>query len=271
MIASSQHHLAEHAPPNEAGALGALADGASALSLLVDVAQALGELAAELLWPTRCAVCDAPDELICESCMKDLPYIDLCQACLRCGAPYGLVQCSECNPIMLEGIGTEALPYQAAASALMLDRRSGAIVSTYKDAGERRLAREMAVIMQRYIAPAWLEGDLALSYIPASRKAISKRGFDHAELLARELALISNLPCEKLLARPRTKDQRKLSRRDRAANMRRAFEAVQLEQVPQRVLLVDDVYTTGASLCAASEALANAGVGEIYCLTFARA
>lgn len=241
--------------------------GAHALRAL----RAAGSLAAEILWPTRCAICDAPDSVLCDQCLAGLPYIDACRACPRCGAPYGSIQCSDCNPIMLEGLGLPELPYTAAASALLLDDRSHRVVSTYKDAGEQRLAASMALVMQRYIHPAWLREPLALTFVPSTKAAVRRRGFDHIELLAGELAKSTDLPCANLFERPSSHDQRKLSRKGRAANMHKALSIKEGAKVPPRVLVIDDVHTTGATLCAAATALREAHADEIYCLTFARA
>lgn len=236
-----------------------------------DAAKLLLTIFEEALWPTRCAICDKPDHLLCPSCQAKLSYIDSCRACKRCGAPFGAVQCSECNPVMLEGLGLESLPYTVAASAVMLDERARRIVSVYKDRGERRLARVMAKIMCNYADPAWLREPLVLSYLPASPTALNRRGFDHAELIALEISRILDIPCANLLERPRTRDQRSLTRKDRAQNMEKALKVHPRAKTPQRVLLIDDVYTTGSSLYAASRSLSLAGTEEIFCLTFARA
>lgn len=172
---------------------------------------------------------------------------------------------------MLEGLGMRELPYTAAASALLLDAQSRRIVSTYKDAGEQRLANSMALIMQRYIHPAWVREPLTLTFIPSTKAAVRRRGFDHIELIARQLASLTNLTCTSLFERPISLDQRKLSRKGRASNMHKALSLKDTAKVPPRVLVIDDVYTTGSTMFAASEALREANASEIYCLTFARA
>ncbi|MBO7702488.1 MAG: ComF family protein, partial [Eggerthellaceae bacterium] len=96
------------------------------------------------------------------------------------------------------------------------------------------------------------------------------RGFDHAELLARRVADALAVECRESLARPKTRDQRGLSARQRIANLANRFEPLGPAAAGSRILLVDDVYTTGATLCAATDALLSAGVGEVRCLTFAR-
>ena len=112
----------------------------------------------ETLWPTRCAVCDAPGEVLCGPCRQNLPYIDWWRACPRCGAPFGRVQCSECNAVMLQASGREAPPFAGAASAVAYQEGARRVVGAYKDQGERRLAETMATLMAPFVAPAWREG-----------------------------------------------------------------------------------------------------------------
>ena len=245
-----------------------------------DLGRAIRDAFLETLWPTRCAVCDRPGSLLCDRCRAGLPYIDRWRACTHCGAALGIIQCTECNPVILAHLERSELPFAACASVVLLDERTRRIVTLHKDAGERRLAETMARLMARIVDPAWLPHVEAVSWIPASAAALRRRGFDHAEAIARSLAAHCALPARALLERPsiRTRDQRALSRSERFENMRGRFCALGCSADPSRgsaalsgVILIDDVYTTGATLCAASDALRDAGVREVFCLTFARA
>lgn len=229
------------------------------------------EAVAETLWPTRCVLCDAPGATLCPSCAQTLPYIDALTACSRCGAPHGAVQCTECTPVMLEGAGYEAFPLDAAVSAVLLTARTRRLVTTFKDQGERRLARDMAAIVARYLPPQWLAEGCAISYVPATAAARRRRGFDHAELLARELSWHVSCEFAPLLRPPHHRDQRKLSRHERALNAARSMEVLPGASVPPRLVVVDDVCTTGATLYAAATALRAAGAATVFGATFARA
>lgn len=230
---------------------------------------ALGDIALETMWPTRCAVCDAQGVLLCERCLRALPFIDTCRACPRCGAAGGIVQCTECNGFSLAGFDGE-LPLTAAASALVCTEETKRIVTTYKDRGERRLAEPMAQIMALYLPPAWLKRSPAVTFIPASRKALARRGFDHNETLAATLARMLDLPLAAPLERPHARDQRELGKRDRLSNMRIAFTLRAEADLPRSVVLVDDIITTGATLYSAAGVLREGGVEEVYGLSFAR-
>ena len=225
------------------------------------------EIAAETLWPTRCALCDMPGAVLCARCAANLAYVDWWRACRRCGAPFGLVQCDACNPVTLGRIGREGWPFAGCASAVSFDDAAGRLVRTFKDQGEQRLAANMAAAMTRTLPPGWRFD--AVTFVPATLPAFRHRGFDHAELVAREVACRLQMPCMPSLERPRTRDQRALSAKQRIANLSGRFRALPGIAF-QRPLLVDDVYTTGATLCAATDALIAAGCEEVFCLTFAR-
>ena len=70
------------------------------------------EAAAETLWPTRCAICDRPGNVLCARCARLLPYVDWWRACRRCGSPFGYVQCDACSSVTLARIGRKRLPYE---------------------------------------------------------------------------------------------------------------------------------------------------------------
>lgn len=231
---------------------------------------AASEALAETLWPTRCAVCDEPGEVLCETCRRNLPYLDWWRACPRCGAPFGRVQCTECNAVMMARLDREEPPFSACSSATVFGPDSARIVRIWKDSGERRLAQVMAEIMAQAVPPAWTAARPAVVPVPASARAVRRRGFDHGLELARAVAEQLDLPLSELLARPHSVDQRKLTRKERLENMEGRFRALPGADAPTTVILTDDVLTTGATLYAATDALLEAGTQEVWCLTFSR-
>lgn len=233
--------------------------------------RAAAEAIAETLWPTRCALCDEPGSVLCEACERALPYIDAWRACPVCGSPFGHAQCTECNPVSLGSAGRDKVPFESLASACVLTRESGLVVTTFKDRGEVRLAREMARIMAARVSPEEARAIEGVAFVPATGKARARRGFDHAEVLAHEVADALGTQSLALLSRPRTLDQRSLSRRERMGNMARTLQALPGATCPRTLLVVDDVCTTGATLYSACEALSAAGAQRLFCLTFARA
>lgn len=227
-----------------------------------------GEVVAETLWPTRCALCDAPGKVLCDACERALPFLDWWRACPQCGSAFGWVQCDLCNPVALGRIGRERLPYSGCACATAFDDATGRIVRVYKDQGERRLASVLAARMARVVPPAWAYDDI--TFVPATKAAFRRRGFDHCELLARALAGELRADCVCSLDRPSARDQRALSGSERISNLRKGMRAFSAKADGRRFLLVDDVLTTGSTLCAATDALLAAGAADVFCVTFAR-
>ncbi len=202
----------------------------------------------------------------------NLPYIDQLQACPTCGAPWGRGICCECNHQTLSWRGMERFPLDGCTSAVMLTPTTRRMVTVFKDRGEERMARVLAEIMANTLPPAWQEHSLLVP-IPARKKAERKRGFDHMEMIAAELSNIASIPHLGLLEQKQRRDQRELDARQRLENMRGsiAVKPGKRALVPRRVIVVDDVFTTGATLFTAATTLRQAGAQEVLGLTFIRA
>jgi putative sigma-54 modulation protein len=141
-----------------------------------------------------------------------------------------------------------------------------ALVSGWKEHGLRRLARLAADLVTEVVARP--EAQLLVPVPPDARRAL-ERGHHPAAALALELGRRWELPVEPLVARARfTQRQRGLALADRRRNVAGAFVA---ERAPPRVVLVDDVYTTGSTLAVAASALRRSGARDIHAVTFARA
>ncbi len=113
--------------------------------------------------------------------------------------------------------------------------------------------------------------DIVLA-MPMHWRKLWQRGFNQAELLARPVARRYGIKLSSNLRRRRyTKPQAGLSEAKRRDNLRNSFTVVRPEQMRgKRVLLIDDVFTTGATLRTAAEALKAAGAGHVCALTLAR-
>ena len=232
----------------------------------------LGAAVGELLWPTRCVSCEQPGSLLCDRCRAHLPWIDQRWACPCCGAPFGTVTCTEC---------AGDWPSRSCVCALPFAGVGGRMVTALKDAHELRLAPVMAAAMATALdeAAAWPAADGrprhdaarldALCFVPATYAAFRRRGFDHMELVARELSALLALPLCDLLVRGPARDQRHLGREDRAANL--AGTVTVLADVGGlNLLLADDVVTTGASVNACTSALLERGAQTVSVCALAR-
>ncbi len=197
------------------------------------------------------------------------PYI---ARCVVCGTEKDVSAylCPACAAEMdaLRMVQTNAADLDAYAAY----RYSGpavSIVQSYKHGGSRWLSAFMAQAMLRASADAHLQFD-CICHVPLHSKKKRKRGFDQAALLAKRIAGLTGKPCLTAIKRVRnTPSQTKLNATERKANMRGTFEAVQAVQ--GRVLLIDDVLTTGATVAECADILKAAGAQSVTVLTFARA
>jgi len=199
------------------------------------------------------------------SCMTILLDLLFPPACGGCGAT-GSGLCRRCTPAFAEAehfslgplIVHSAARYDGPLRRAMLCFKRGR-----RDVGER-FAELLAERCAVHVSGA------ALIWIPATAAGRRERGFDQAELLARGVAKLSGGEALPLLRRARDERQRGRSRAGRIAAAGR-FSCPETAVVPSRVVLVDDVITTGATLCDAAEALRSAGIVAAGAIVVARA
>jgi predicted amidophosphoribosyltransferase len=142
-----------------------------------------------------------------------------------------------------------------------------AVVAAWKERGLRRLAELAADVVSDSLACPVAD---AVAFIPPDGDRSVRRGHHPAERLARELGRRWSLPVTEALGRTRVpRRQRGLALAERRRNVAGAFTAD--GPVPKRLVLVDDVYTTGATATAAASALRKAGAVRVDVVTFARA
>lgn len=213
----------------------------------------------DLLLPARCVVCSAFGELVCEQCAEGLPRLRA-PLCARCGAPtaWPVARCREC--------AGRRLAFASARAAVAYDDHVRTLVAAWKEQGLRALARFAAASVVELVERPDAE---ALVPVPSDRDRTLVRGHHAAEALARELGRSWGMPLAPLLHRARpVPRQRGLALAERRRNVRGAF--VTGERPPPRVVLVDDVYTTGSTVAAAASALRRAGARRVDVVTFAR-
>ena len=196
---------------------------------------------------------------MCDGCRGELRRIDP-PLCERCGAPtaWPVRRCAEC--------AGRRLAFARARAAVQYDAPVRRIVAAWKERGLRRLARWAAAVAADNLARP---DATVLTYVPGDPDRRLLRGHHAAERLAAELAAVWEIPCVPLLVRNRgSPRQRGLTQGERRRNVARAFRAH--APVSPATVLVDDVYTTGATVNAAASALRQGGARTVEVVTFAR-
>jgi len=145
------------------------------------------------------------------------------------------------------------------------------VLHALKFGHERAVARFLSQRLAAYFNTVEPFGDVeTITYVPMSRRDRRKRGFNQAQLLANGLGRQVGIPICKTLAKVRaTSPQAALSARERRSNLRGAFQLIR--SGTEKVLLVDDIYTTGSTVQECARTLKSGGYKAVYVLTVARA
>jgi ComF family protein len=243
-------------------------------------AAAAAAAAEQLLLPAECLLCHGlltgrdAQRMICPVCRHRWRPVRP-PWCERCGQPephFGPCRlCREWGPVLL-----------SVRSAVWLEEGARRVVHALKYGGLPRVAGDLAAAMGGVRPP--VDGPSALVPIPLARRRLRERGYNQSEVLARALARQWRIPvlAHALVRTRETATQTALTPETRLANVAGAF-AVKLVDgglTPGRRpgvsrdtshILVDDVFTTGATLAEAARALGRAGATRMYGVTFARA
>lgn len=213
-----------------------------------------------LIAPPVCAACGGglprADGLVCGGCLRELPWIGG-SACRRCALPshrgracpaWGAPFDSAWAPLAYEGVARDlvaALKFRAALPLAGL------------------MAGQMAAN-----APGFAEGAVIVP-VPPSRRRLRARGFDPAAQLARAFAARTGLELAACLRRLDAAGRQTVAgRSERRAEGRLLIEPT--ASAPARVVLLDDVHTTGATLRSCAHALRESGAREVHAVTYAR-
>lgn len=219
----------------------------------------------EWLLPAECLGCSRPQV------GADAPLV--CDLCRARGRALPHPQCERCGQPLIAGVSCRICPdwprdFGPVRSACFVDPALRRLMHQFKYHGWRRLAESFAVPMTPLLEV--FPSEAVLVPIPLAPGRQRMRGYNQAGELAAQLAGRSGrLLRPGLLERVRsTGTQTRLGRADRLANLAEAFRG---RATARPVILVDDVFTTGATLVSAARALLDAGAPEVGAVTLARA
>lgn len=208
----------------------------------------------DLLFPPKCPYCqqilEDPRATVCPDCQPRLPW--------------------------LEGkVGERRIDFaDGCFSPLAYRDAVPGAVHRYKFSRVRALGKPLAALMAQCLSDRLPEGADLITWAPLSKKRLRERGFDQAELLAREVGRLLSIPAAPALEKTRnTSPQSELEEESaRRANARGAYALLPgADLTGRRVVLVDDVVTSGSTLSECAALLRQGGAAQVYCLTLARA
>lgn len=190
-----------------------------------------------LIYPNKCIVCFdiIKDGYECAKCTSKNYF-----ACFSCEKKHE--KTSERNSFVYEGVPKE-------------------VILKFKFSKKPFMAKGLAYYMHKYISPKIWEGIDFLTFVPIHKKKMRSRGFNQAELLANELGKLTNLPVKNCLIRAKhTEALKGISKDDRAEVIKDAiFHNEKIDVLNKKILIIDDIYTTGATIEKCSDVLLFAG------------
>ena len=224
-----------------------------------------GKRIVDLVYPPACAVCQellAPGETgCCTSCRKEIDYVKA-PVCKKCGQEVsdGSIElCRDCEKHERSFVrGYPAMNYVSPV-------KEGVYAFKYQNRKDAAgfFAAEIIRVHGRELLS--LQAD-ALIPVPVHKRKLKRRGYNQAELLARELSNYLRVPVDtELLERSvNTPPQKTLDPALREKNMKSAFQMTKKSVNYKSVMLVDDIYTTGSTIEACTRLLKAHGIEDIY-------
>lgn len=234
---------------------------------------ALGQHSLNFLFPSHCTKCNEPVDMqgsLCSTCWQEITFISA-PCCVQCGYPFDY----ELSPEMICASCIAAPPpFTKGRSVLKYDEFSRDMVLSFKHADRTDQAPVFAKWMLRS-APDLFEENVLIAPVPLHNHRLIKRRYNQAALLVNALASLTlKKSAVDLLIRTRaTPSQGSKSFKGRFRNVQGAFSISSRWKekiMGEHILLIDDVYTTGATVSACSECLLKYGAAEVSVLTLCR-
>jgi len=231
---------------------------------------------ADLVFPPRCIACGnlvngIEANPFCQSCFSHVHFIQS-PLCARCGIPFAAEEgrdhlCGDCATSKAHFTVARAV---GRYEDVLLDA-----IHRFKYKGKTHIGEVLGQIMASHDYPSFRIIDYTMIVpVPLHRKRLRERGFNQSVILAREVAKRHSLPMNFAVLKRKTwtEPQVMLGKDARGANVRGAFEVTDNEKMrDEKVLLVDDVYTTGSTVKECARVLKKSGAAEVAVLTLARA
>ncbi len=204
---------------------------------------------------------DTRDADLCKECFQSLTFLEG-DICPKCATKLEDGICPNCHNYSFSFDRTiTSVKYQGLARSMVID---------FKDADKNYLYRTML-----YFMPPIEEHVDIVTFVPSSKKAIRKRGYDHAEILAKGYGKKVGLPVLRLLCRTKeNRDSAELNRAERVKNIKNAFSVTKATSKvtlkDKTVIIIDDVMTTGMTIDECAKLLKKEGAKRVIAVVFSR-
>ncbi len=220
------------------------------------------------LFPPRCIVCggvmEAEDGQLHGKCGEKL-YPVMEPVCMHCGRPL----LSDTDEFCYDCSRQRRVSFSQGKALYLYAGDIKKTMYRFKYANKREYGRFFAAkSFEQYGGWIRAAGIEVIVPVPMYRKKERRRGYNQAYVFAKELSLLCGLPVRKLVKRVKdTRPQKELGGAERKNNLKNAFQTGENIVEYKRVLLVDDIYTTGSTADAVADTLLAAGAEEVYFLS----
>jgi len=230
-----------------------------------------------LLFPQNCIFCSGDrregGEYLCRTCFNDIGLIHA-PICFVCGVPADISYDYPQDEFACGVCRQSPYKFDRARSLGHYDTVLRQLIHHFKYQKQLGVLSDIDCLLEKYFSEFGKEYlGLTVSPIPLHFNKMRERGFDQAFLLARQVARVLHAPLESALLKrvAETSAQATKTKAERAQNIKGAFEVNRPEWVEgKNILLVDDVFTTGATANEAAKTLKKAGAGKVYIFTLGR-
>lgn len=229
-----------------------------------------GKTILDFLYPQRCPICEQivipKGALICKECYKTLPFIEE-PRCMKCGKPLESMEkeyCYDCEK--------RTFHYEYGYGLFRYNEQMKRSLSAFKYHGKREYAefygQQLLIHFKEWIVSVGIQ---VIVPVPVHKKKKRMRGYNQAALLAAIVAKGTGIPLAEALERSiNTLPQKVLDNRERIYNLQNAFRVHSRNEFSiegKKVLLIDDIYTTGSTIEVCTNALLRAGADKVYYLS----
>lgn len=222
----------------------------------------------EIIYPLTCPICmEVLDKKIdnkiyvCDKCKKKLSYIES-PRCLKCGKPVDNTEvefcydCSRVKHIYTQGVGVWAYTHEIKNS-----------IYQFKYHNKREYGEFYGIELKNHygsIINNW-DADVLIP-VPLHKSKLRKRGYNQAEIIARSIGKLMDIPVDSdmLTRKKKTLAQKELNDKERQKNLENAFLISEDVVKYKKVILVDDIYTTGTTIDECAKILIDAGVNKVF-------